>query len=549
MEHDLPEYPGCHPALLDRLQAEADDVITMVGASWGNVIRLSKVILDWSLLKAAFQCWDHERGVFRFGENHMCPTLEEIAYMMDMQLEDDIPFPVAKQGFRAEISIFLKCRKNQLEMINDNAVSIEFLLKRSITNRTPQDPAKDAEGKKHALLLAIVGHLLFPQDRESVHPRLITVLRQLEEVERESRKPGITLVPMVLAEILRSLTAVKASRIWPFQGSLQLLQLWLIQHLPFLVISNGKPLAPKPMLQDVDILLTQPQSAYLTLEEYSGRLQMTREEEIQWKIGMSIQKGCTQPRLAAEGRHSMVLAGLYGSTPYVPLLVLRQFGYKQIVPTCDNTTGEIIEFEKYCAAMERRFKEHWASSKRELAVTPVIPLFTCAPMYREWIRNPNISSPWAPPAEIPTPVRPPSHGTISKASLKRPLEDLFLQAAISLHLQNKKNEGQEAAKAKAQEDYLQEEILRAQTSLAEAKATLKQVEEKLGQALQEKHEAELRAQQFQNEVVEIRKRMQVNATRDVIATAWMSSRIAKLEDKLRWHGIDIPPPLPRPFKQ
>ncbi|XP_010275010.1 PREDICTED: uncharacterized protein LOC104610191 [Nelumbo nucifera] len=621
MEHDLLEYQGCHPTLLDRLQAEADEVKALMGEnSWGNVIRLSRVTLNWPLLKAAFQCWDCEKLVFCFGDNHMCPTLEEIAYMLQMQLEDEILFPVAKQGYRTELANYLRCKRTHLEMINENAVSIEFLVKRSATTLQHDNPTKETEGKNHALVLAIVGHLLFPQDRDSINLRLITPLRQLEELKQNPRNlTRVALVPMVLAEILRSLTAVKASGTWPFQGSLQLLQLWLIQHLPFLVITNidSTPLSPGPTDKIVEVL-THSQPAYLTPEDYHRRLQMVREEEIQWKIGISIQNGCTQPRLAAEGRQSMVLAGLYGSIQYIPLLVLRQFGYKQIVPTYDAISGEAINFEKHCGTVERRFKGLWASSKRELAISPATPLCSCEPFYYQWLQNSGISPPSVPPPGIPTPVKPPSppviriptpvkppsedparikppsegtiskeslkpvkppsegtiskeslkpikppsEGTISKESLKpvkppsedtkskeslkRPLEEPFLQAILGLHKQIKKIKKQETPSAR--EKCLQEELVRAQTDLEEVEMALKQAKEKLDRVLREKNEANLRAQQLQKEAVGVFKRMQVHATRDVIATAWMSRRIAKLEDALRQHGIEIPPPLPCPLE-
>ncbi|KAF8404118.1 hypothetical protein HHK36_008998 [Tetracentron sinense] len=43
------------------------------------------------------------------------------------------------------------------------------------------------------------------------------------------------------------------------------------------------------------------------------------------------------------GRSSMVLAGLRGSTPYAPLIVLRQLGYQQFVPTRDRSRRMIAD--------------------------------------------------------------------------------------------------------------------------------------------------------------------------------------------------------------
>ncbi|KAH0732924.1 hypothetical protein KY290_003771 [Solanum tuberosum] len=117
------------------------------------------------------------------------------------------------------------------------------------------------------------------------------VVQDLAQREEEPRK---TLVPMIWAEIMRSLSACVDGQMF-FEGCNILLQLWAIEH--FYLRSDV-----------VDI--------FLELE--SGR--------IQWKLHW-----LSTPHAIVRGddRYFIELIGLKGVQPYAPLRVLRQFGRTQ----------------------------------------------------------------------------------------------------------------------------------------------------------------------------------------------------------------------------
>ncbi|KAH0650313.1 hypothetical protein KY284_030225 [Solanum tuberosum] len=74
--------------------------------------------------------------------------------------------------------------------------------------------------------IALLGSLVFPKIRGRIDTFLGYVVRDLAQREGEPRK---TIMPMILAEIMRSLSACVNGRMF-FEGCNLLLQLWAIEH-------------------------------------------------------------------------------------------------------------------------------------------------------------------------------------------------------------------------------------------------------------------------------------------------------------------------------
>ena len=73
----------------------------------------------------------------------------------------------------------------------------------------------------NAFAVALLGSLVFPRKGGKIHTGLCYVVRMLA-------RGGKTLVPMILAEILRALTACNKSKRY-FEGCNFLLQLWAVE--------------------------------------------------------------------------------------------------------------------------------------------------------------------------------------------------------------------------------------------------------------------------------------------------------------------------------
>lgn len=289
----------------------------------GGTLTLTKVKLDWELLEAATSCWDPEARVFRFGMYEMCPTLEEFSGLLSVSSKLEAVVPKPKNGYATTIADYLGIPKKRIPRDSDNLFRfcpIKFLVQ------------TEEETKFKALTVAVVSQLLLFRDPEQVDGLVFEVLKSL--------KDGKSLIPIVLAETISSLTRCAAHRNGRLCGSPALLQIWLREHIPFLSRNDRKGLntsleVKSPLLAHV---LKHPRPATILAKEYFRVLSKLSLEQIKWTLPCGRNRS---PRLAIQNRRYMILCGLYEPTPYVPIRVLRQFGLRQIFP------GLVFEFETF----------------------------------------------------------------------------------------------------------------------------------------------------------------------------------------------------------
>ena len=134
--------------------------------------------------------------------------------------------------------------------------------------------------------------------------------------------------PMILAEILRALTACTKGKRY-FEGCNFLLQLWAVEH--FYQRANkvdivrgtmGNKIINHPLRMKHSISPVGTEDWFTYLKERSA-------VEIQWKYYW------LKPRRAiirGNELYFIELIGLNGVQPYAPLRVLRQFGQIQMIP-------------------------------------------------------------------------------------------------------------------------------------------------------------------------------------------------------------------------
>ncbi|KAF8396077.1 hypothetical protein HHK36_017689 [Tetracentron sinense] len=183
-----------------------------------------------------------------------------------------------------------------------------------------------------------------------------------------------------------------------------------------------------------------------------------------------------QPRLSTVRRTCIILAGLSGSAPYAPLRVLRQLGYAQFIPTWEPMHEDFIDFKGTSERMRREFASSWRLSRwredenLEYCMTP-----QTVDGYDQWLILEDQASSMPIPVELPTPARPPRHGTIPIAATTRPWVDTFLHASMSI-----KAEEKEIAVAKA----------RLAAKERKVKKYVHKVRHEVGRLMQEKIQAE-----------------------------------------------------------
>ena len=295
----------------------------------GGLTALISVESDRHLIKALLKFWDTERLVFKFRDFELNPTIEEVGGFMGLaykELEMIVPHKPSPRSFLKQMGM---CHNPNLLCLKEGWISLEFLYSRFGDEEGHQNfhrefacsSAKWERYRLNAFAVALLGSLVFPREGGKIHTGLCYVVRMLA-------RGGKTLVPMILAEILRALTACTKGKRY-FEGCNFLLQLWAVEH--FYQRANkvdivrgtmGNKIINHPLRMKHFISPVGTEDWFTYLKERSA-------VEIQWKYYW------LKPRRAiirGNELYFIELIGLNGVQPYAPLRVLRQFGQIQIIP-------------------------------------------------------------------------------------------------------------------------------------------------------------------------------------------------------------------------
>ncbi|KAH0671250.1 hypothetical protein KY285_023639 [Solanum tuberosum] len=246
------------------------------------VVEVNYKLRNWALLEFL----DIVRMVFKFLDFDLAPTIEEISGFIDL------PY-------------------NECEMMVPYKPSSKKFLKRS---------------------------LVFPKIRGRNDTRLGYVVRDLAQREDEPRK---TIVPMILAEIMRSLSACINGRMF-FDRCNLLLQLWAVEY--FYLRSDAVDIFLGYGNKNID---NRPRimvafTALVGFVDWQILLIELESYHIQWKLHW-----LSTPHSIVRGddRYFIELIGLKGVQPYAHLRVLRQFGRTQVIPLRSDMEKFQYEFE------------------------------------------------------------------------------------------------------------------------------------------------------------------------------------------------------------
>ncbi|KAF9600025.1 hypothetical protein IFM89_002498 [Coptis chinensis] len=363
----------------------------------GNTLSLAKVKINWAFIEALVRCWEPNDMVFKFGSHQLCPTLEECSHLLGMTLKGSPAFPHLKESYIKELVNFLHVSKKTLEKEKNGQVktcSLDFLIARHLDIGDPNNK-KVALGRANSIDLAIVGHILFPNNTNKIDASLCKIIQDV-------RTESVTVVPMILAELLIGLTNCVRNRHTKLSGCIPLLQVWAYEHL-----SNS--LVKMKIVEDrrYNLIKTsiskRPRTILEDEEAWYASLNSLKTEDIKWECDWPLCK--SNIYLHMRDRQSIVLVGLHGSTPYVPLRVLHQFGcVDPFNPTTSDLEDDRVDFTSFSVKKEISYVKTWEQSRQSISAfvqnnTSTISELNqlCPNGSREFVRDYIIPPPPPPP--------------------------------------------------------------------------------------------------------------------------------------------------------
>ncbi|KAH0716665.1 hypothetical protein KY290_012926 [Solanum tuberosum] len=157
----------------------------------GGLIALISIETDRHLIKSLLKFWDSERLVFKFRDFELTPTIEEIGGFLGLPYRDRemiVPHNSTPRSFMKQMGMqFLYSR------FGDEEGHENFHREFSCS------PAKWERYRLNAFTVALLGSLVFPREGGKIYTSLSYVVRMMA-------RGGKTIVPMILAEIIRALT-------------------------------------------------------------------------------------------------------------------------------------------------------------------------------------------------------------------------------------------------------------------------------------------------------------------------------------------------------
>ncbi|KAI8568252.1 hypothetical protein RHMOL_Rhmol02G0184000 [Rhododendron molle] len=291
---------------------------------------LRNIRLRPELLRAAVSFWDPEVHVFRFGDQELCPTVEEFrAYLGGFGSGEVIIPPVRESAYRVLVAAL---------GLSDNAA--RYLL------FSPPGDLRDMTYQTRrmiALCMCLLAAYLLVPSAGHASSALASVVVQVE-----ARKD---VIPMVLAETLIGLDKFCSGETETFGGSPLLLQVGFSRCFEFEDRSRA---------------------------EWVDFLRRRRAETIAWRC-----RWLDLPPMTVHymGPQWVVLAGLGAFTFYIPYRIQRQLGLRQEGPA-EVLVDVVLPFFGHSVLCH--YQRFWRT--REMTDAHPYPSVAMRGSYRKWLR-------------------------------------------------------------------------------------------------------------------------------------------------------------------
>lgn len=159
----------------------------------GGTLKLIKVPLDWSMLKAVTSFWDPKRRIFRFGQCDLCPTFEKHEDFLGLNIREgqEVEITYVKPSYSKDVAISLGVFKNRIS----KGIILDYPLKSLTESGWQKEGDFEDLHKFHAFMLPTIRQLLLSTKKTHVDGPVTVVANQVEQ--------GRTLVPTILTEFFK----------------------------------------------------------------------------------------------------------------------------------------------------------------------------------------------------------------------------------------------------------------------------------------------------------------------------------------------------------
>ncbi|KAH0700844.1 hypothetical protein KY290_015716 [Solanum tuberosum] len=281
----------------------------------GFLTRIMQVEPKRDVIEALLSFWDPTNNVFRVSNFEMTPTMEEIAGFTGFGVRYG-----REDGFK--------------------------IFGRTLNNKGSFETWK--EHRRFAFMVAFLGTMVFPRRGGKINILLTGVVNVLIE------KKNYTIVPMILANIYRALTVCQKGKRF-FEGCNILLQLWIVEHL-------YRPPTVARFIQDQSDYITSHAKRVETYRCPEGvnawveHFRSLTEDKITWNYPWF---PWVEVIHMSSVRPFLLLMGIRGVQPYVPLRVLRQLGRHQVLPIIEDMKDFVSEVEPEVPLPEELAQKIW----------------------------------------------------------------------------------------------------------------------------------------------------------------------------------------------
>ncbi|XP_075080069.1 uncharacterized protein LOC142165403 [Nicotiana tabacum] len=304
----------------------------------GHFVNIMEINPMRDLIEALVHFWDPNNNVFRVNGFEMTPTLEELAGYTrlcdELQKKRPLaPRDVTDSKFLEQMTI----SQNKIASVERGHIRLDFLYDRYGCPGGFSKHGKELDTKirykawqnhgRKSFLVAFLGTMVFPRHEKNIDIRLSDIVTTLLHGK------DVTIIPMILSGIYRALTKCREGKDF-FEGCKIILQIWILEHIlshpariNFSVHWRNSELGDG--LKD----LTEDSSFPKGVKAWRGHLQKLTATEIIWNYHWFSPKEV----IYKSYHHSfLILMGLRGFQPYVPMRALRQLGRKQVVPIVEH---------------------------------------------------------------------------------------------------------------------------------------------------------------------------------------------------------------------
>ncbi|XP_049399849.1 uncharacterized protein LOC125863921 [Solanum stenotomum] len=274
--------------------------------------------------------WEPSTVTFKFLDFEITPILEEISSLIELPIRGRlpvIPSTICTGDFLSLLDLHIF---RSLRYVDGGHVELDYLFQRFGHLEGYYEYQREFECTRGAwehmrsrvFVMDFLGVMVLPIRSNSID---INILPMVVSIFNDPQR--FTLVPMILAEVLRSMTAcIKGHNF--FGGCSILLQIWAREHFYRRDSQMDYYIGAPNKIESHEDRLQNWVGAPIGREEWRTFLNNVMGDTIQWKFSWVTELAFARTRYF----FFIELIGLRGIQPYAPLRVMRQFGVIQDIP-------------------------------------------------------------------------------------------------------------------------------------------------------------------------------------------------------------------------